>query len=653
MKSPPPGRRPRRRAAARSLTLAVSVLALLLMLAGPAAAHPTLLTTVPAAGYGSDGPVGQIVLAFDEPVTATPGAVTVTRIAGRRQPAKPLQLRAGGRQLVLPLSPPLSSGQFLVHWRVTAEDGDVVDGTFAFGVGTAAPAASSEAATTALGGTVALRWLLFAALAFAGGGLLGERLVHRQPGHAALPMVLAPLRSAAAAGLLATAGLTALVAAAAGGWPALTRVRAVELTVAETAAFALALPLTWLPRLRRFTAAPLATVVVAEGLRAHPQGYAPGWGAALTVVHLTAAALWAGALVHVVRTIRAWRGHPGAARMLLRDYARIAPGLFLLVVATGTVASLLVVRRPSDLIATGYGRVLAAKLAVVAAITALAVVGRRRIHRNPPTPAAEPSRAARVERSLLVGVLAVTALLVSLPAPRPTATALTLPPPPSGPTAAFGALLGQLSLGATASTGQLQLRLSAPGSDPRQPDEDAKLDARVRVTLQPATGPPVIAQLRGCGPGCYVAAAEWRTGVNRVTVATTAPGWHGGSAAFTVPWPPTDATAQLHAMLTALRRTATVVLSEVATSDTTRPGSTQHLRITGDAFLETEPFGNGGAPIVTVLPSRGARRPRLAVAYPAIGVYLTLTLDAQHRPIHEVEATPNHLITRIFAYPTS
>ncbi len=641
----------RRGVALRAAAVAAAAFAVVVATAGPAAAHPTLLTTVPAAGYTGAGPVRQVVLAFDEPVTATAGAVTVASAADHREPTKPLQHKAGDRQLVLPLATPLTSGQFQVHWQVTAADGDVVDGTFTFGVGTAAPAATGGGDTAGVAGTAALRWLLFTALALTAGGLVGERLVRPRLARAGLPMVHAPLRSAAAVGLLAAAGLTGLVAAATGGWAALTQVSAVELTVVEAAAFALALVMACVRPLRRFTAAPLTVIVLAEGLRAHPEAYRPGWGAALTVVHLAAAAVWVGALVHVVRTAGRWREHPGQGRLLLRAYARIALALFLLVVVTGTVASLLVLRTPSDLIDTGYGRVLAGKLVLVTVVAGLAIVGRRRARSTAPTAAPAPGRATRIERSVLLAVLAVTALLVSLPAPRPTATALTLPPPPAGPTTGFGTLLGQLSVGATASGGQLQLQLSTPGSDPGEPGADAVAHAHVAVTLHPPGAAPVTVAARGCGAGCFLAPTPWRNGVNQLTVTADVAGWHGGTATVTVPWPPVDATAQLRAVLTALRDTRTIALTEGVTSDTTGPTSAQRLHVTGAYFLDSEPYGNGGAPTATALPPRDGA-PRLAVAYPAVGVYITFTLDSHHRPVREVEATPDHLITRTFAYPT-
>jgi copper transport protein len=45
-------------------------------------------------------------------------------------------------------------------------------------------------------------------------------------------------------------------------------------------------------------------VVAAEGLRAHPHSDSPVWGAALTVTHLLAVAIWVGALLHVLRAAR-------------------------------------------------------------------------------------------------------------------------------------------------------------------------------------------------------------------------------------------------------------------------------------------------------------------------------------------------------------
>lgn len=51
----------------------------------------------------------------------------------------------------------------------------------------------------------------------------------------------------------------------------------------------------------------LLLVPVAEGFRAHPGAQAGAWGIVLVAVHLTAAAVWIGALLHVIRAAIALR----------------------------------------------------------------------------------------------------------------------------------------------------------------------------------------------------------------------------------------------------------------------------------------------------------------------------------------------------------
>ncbi|NBE54893.1 hypothetical protein GUY60_26405 [Streptomyces sp. YC537] len=162
---------------------------------------------------------------------------------------------------------------------------------------------------------------------------------------------------------------------------------------------------------------PLAAAIVAEALRAHPdlgREDDPLLGSALTLVHLTCAALWAGGLLQVLRTMRAWRTRPTAGAALLGLYARVAAVLFAGVTVTGICSALR--RLPLEsVLSTGYGRVLIAKLLLVAVIAALAVAARVRLRRSPdPYAAIVP---ARVEVLVLAVVVAVSALLTAVPAP--------------------------------------------------------------------------------------------------------------------------------------------------------------------------------------------------------------------------------------------
>ncbi len=129
---------------------------------------------------------------------------------------------------------------------------------------------------------------------------------------------------------------------------------------------------------------PLAAVVFAEALRAHPTGeYSPLVGSELTLVHLTCAALWVGGLLHVLRTLRQWRGTEAGAA-LLGLYARMAGVLLAAITATGVCSSLR--RMPvgtilDQLTTTAYGRTLLAKVLLVAAVAVLALWARSRLRR--------------------------------------------------------------------------------------------------------------------------------------------------------------------------------------------------------------------------------------------------------------------------------
>ncbi|MEI7034783.1 CopD family protein [Streptomyces pratensis] len=161
--------------------------------------------------------------------------------------------------------------------------------------------------------------------------------------------------------------------------------------------------------------APLAVVIGAEALRAHPEAHSPEIGAALTVVHLTAASLWAGGLLYVLRTMWLWRGSPIAARALLGRYARLAIWLYVALAATGTASTLR--RLPLDVVLTSaYGRTLLVKLVLMAGVSALAVAARRRMLRD--TDPAAAHRLARGEQAVLGAVVVVSALLTVAPDPH-------------------------------------------------------------------------------------------------------------------------------------------------------------------------------------------------------------------------------------------
>ncbi|MFE7898528.1 CopD family protein [Streptomyces sp. NPDC057424] len=285
---------------------------------------------------------------------------------------------------------------------------------------------TGEAGAPGAGGIALLRTVLFAALCIPVGELFVNRLARSLPGpeggHPAAPRSWSLY--AAAAGFAAALGLASVVATGnlvpdevadvdVGG---LYASRDGKLALLEVNAF-LAAGLCAASRRPATQVWPLAAVVVAEALRAHPTTeHSPLTGSGLTLVHLTCAALWVGGLLHALRTLRLWPRAAGAA--LLGLYARVAVVLLAAITATGVCSSLR--RMPPEtvleqLTGTAYGRALLAKVLLVAVVAALAVWARRRLRRAAdPLTACAPARAEAVALGLTV---AASGLLTALPVP--------------------------------------------------------------------------------------------------------------------------------------------------------------------------------------------------------------------------------------------
>ncbi|MEU6484257.1 CopD family protein [Streptomyces sp. NPDC046887] len=257
------------------------------------------------------------------------------------------------------------------------------------------------------GATTLLRAAVFVALAVHLGELAGARIAGPGPLPRPWGRWAALLGAAACFGQIAVLAqvsrldLTAAYSTREGG-----------LLLATANGFALAAAAAG-PRRPAWAVAPLALVVVTEAWRAHPEAYTPEYGAALTVVHLTAASLWVGGLLHVVRTLRL-RPDGGGRRMFAR-YARLAGWLYAALAATGLCSTLR--RLPADVVfSTAYGRVLMAKLLLMAVVSAYALAAHRRLRRHrDPDGAAAP---ARTELVALAAVVVVSAVLTVVPDPH-------------------------------------------------------------------------------------------------------------------------------------------------------------------------------------------------------------------------------------------
>ncbi|MFJ8543577.1 CopD family protein [Streptomyces sp. NPDC093586] len=283
---------------------------------------------------------------------------------------------------------------------------------------------TGEAEAPGTGGIALLRTVLFAALSVPVGELFVNRLARSLPGAPpGRPRSWSPAANAVA--FAAALGLASVVATGnlvpggiaeidVGG---LYASRDGKLALLEVNAFLVA-GLCAVSRRPGTQVWPLAAVIVAEALRAHPTTeYSPLIGSGLTLVHLTCASLWVGGLLYALRVLRGWRG-AAAGAALLGLYARVAAVLLAAVTATGVCSSLR--RMPAGTILdqltdTAYGRVLLAKVILVAAVAALALWARIRLGR-----AADPLSACSPARGEVVAlgvVVAVSGLLTALPVP--------------------------------------------------------------------------------------------------------------------------------------------------------------------------------------------------------------------------------------------
>jgi copper transport protein len=613
--------------------------------AGTAAAHPTLLFTEPAADTAvSDAPQA-ITLMFNEQVSVGSDAIVVLDKDGRAIPVGAATTLRDSQVVTARPAAPLPAGSYMVRWRVTGTDGDLVEGEFRFGVGYALTAAAPGAEQPPVGWlSAALRWVLFAGFAIGFGGLIAERFIaSARAENPRLPAPQSAITGALVAALAGTVGLAAQAMADAERVSVLWRDGSGVVVSIEAAGLAAALALL---RIRRRTWALLALLVVvaAEGWRSHAQTAAPGWGALLTGVHLAAAAIWVGALVTTTLAVLAWRREPAAVRWVLSGYMRLALSTVVIVISTGVVSALVLLPL-SDVFSTNYGRVLLVKLGLVTTATVLALTARS-IQRSE-AHIQKLASVIRGESLILVAVLALSATLAST-APV-TAAVQPAPPEPRGPVLPLGTLAGQIGVSVAASDGQLVVRLATPRRGDyyaAQPDVRYTLSGRVD---RPAGDDPPLT-FRGCGQGCFVADADWGDGENVLSLAAGADTAKGGSVSLLVPWPTLPGADELARAVAATRAAGDITVYEAVTSDTTTgSGEPKPLDVSAEFFVSQEPYAAGSAPQAVQL-AGGSGATRLALGYPAASINVLLTLDGAGRIADVILTDPKHLVTRRIVY---
>ena len=459
--------------------------------ATPALAHAVLLGSSPEANAALDPAPAYVQLTFSEAVEPALSGAQVFDAGGARVDNGDARVDAGDPSRLTLTLRPISDGVYTVSWKVTsAVDAHVTEGAYPFAVGQEALApVTTESPTPAArpsAGEVVSRWLTYLAAAVLIGGnvfvlavwrpAFEEGKAHQEPpegdpagaasfrrtaGQGAPAKMDGPWSRLAGLGLIGLLigmllGLWSQAALVGGGlttaWdPALGRVllgtRYGALWSAR-AAFALAVTaITYRAGTRRARLAallPAAGLLLSLSLGSHAATDArPALPVLNDFAHLAAASIWVGGLTHFVAGMAAVRRLPEPARTrltaaLIPRFSRIALMSVAGLALSGLVAGVLRVGAWSDLIATGYGGALLAKVILAAVMIGFGAVnllvvtpGMRQGGRQPGgAPGMVAFFRTMIRGEVAIGILAFAAagILTSLPPTRATSTpaALTL-----------------------------------------------------------------------------------------------------------------------------------------------------------------------------------------------------------------------------------
>ncbi len=412
-----------------------------LVVPASALAHATLEHTYPSFRERVAASPTRVELRFDQHISALPGSVEVLKPNGDNVVRT---AHASGNRLFASV-PTLRKGPYTIRWRAVSNDGHVVSGVYTFGVRYPAPPVTE--AVGAQGPTRAedlVRWAYFVALALLVGGLGFRLLIVRGPLPPRAERRFYWLVGIGAVGVLEV-GIVAFMLRAEDALqlsfarflygdlsPLAGATRFGQTYIVTTLGFAFALAflfLAWLTdrRVLLWPAFALALVFSAGlSLSGHSAGEPnSSWVSELAdYAHLAAAMLWIGGLVTLVAVV--WPAAPDRRRDAFLRFSRFATALVAIVIAAGTYLSIERLPRIADLWASGYGRTLLAKLALVGVALLWGAlhhfVARPLVEQRPTT-----GFLSRLPRSLLgesivgMAVLLVAAVLVNSkpPAQRP------------------------------------------------------------------------------------------------------------------------------------------------------------------------------------------------------------------------------------------
>lgn len=129
--------------------------------------------------------------------------------------------------------------------------------------------------------------------------------------------------------------------------------------------------------------------------------------ATVLAIHLLAVAYWLGALWPLLRVMR---GHEiDRAAIVLKRFGQIAIGVVGALLVAGATLAWSFLESPASLWRTGYGRMLALKLVLVAGLLTLAALNKLRL--VPAFAAEQPAAARSLRRSIVAEILLASAIV--------------------------------------------------------------------------------------------------------------------------------------------------------------------------------------------------------------------------------------------------
>ena len=450
-----------------------ATVASLVLPAGTAWAHNTLLSSDPADGAALSLAPTQITWVFDNPVPLESMTVTLIGATGARSDLSgSTHGTAGDTEVVTPL-PSLQPGPISLRWRLVGPDGHPITGRVDFTVTAPTPTTIDSAATTlpAVATTTpppttpavidessldqgddtystssVARWILRYASYLSIMAIVGVLLTtaYVWAGAGAHPM----LRRLLSRSLVATAALgfmqVLVVASDVSGkapWSSFGSVDA-ALTTDAGMAFAIRIVLALSMWLVLFQAGIVHrdvywTAVSLPGLgllatwafAGHSRSMRwPAVGVVTDVAHHAAAAAWIAGLA-IVGLIVIPKTTPDVLVPVVRCFSRVAAISVAMLVGTGIIQTLRLVGSPMNLLDANHGRYLAVKVMVLAAMLLIANANRQRVDRRLNDPANLHRHVGTLRQAVVaefaIGLLIVgitAAMVVSPPATNQTET---------------------------------------------------------------------------------------------------------------------------------------------------------------------------------------------------------------------------------------